>query len=214
MAATATKRKRAAHLGPERRRPEVLDAALDLFLDHGYEGTSMQAIAERAGVTKPVVYACFPGKDELFRALLAREEERILSEIQSAFEDADLTDPESTLIEGYTGFLRAVASSPDVYRFIFMGEGGGNMAVAHRIQRARAAQVDLLARGARRQGPEGRDREDRASARPRDRWARRVGRPPAPLGAEELDPGDARPRARPARRQRPGDGLARRIDRL
>jgi AcrR family transcriptional regulator len=145
MAATATKRKRAAHLGPERRRPEVLDAALDLFLDHGYEGTSMQAIAERAGVTKPVVYACFPGKDELFRALLAREEERILSEIQSAFEDADLTDPESTLIEGYTGFLRAVASSPDVYRFIFMGEGGGNMAVAHRIQRARAAQVDLLA---------------------------------------------------------------------
>ena len=145
MAATATKRKRAAHLGPERRRPEVLDAALDLFLDHGYEGTSMQAIAERAGVTKPVVYACFPGKDELFRALLAREEERILGEIQSAFEDADLTDPEPTLIEGYTGFLRAVASSPDVYRFIFMGEGGGNMAVAHRIQRARAAQVDLLA---------------------------------------------------------------------
>ena len=145
MAATATKRKRAAHLGPERRRPEVLDAALDLFLDHGYEGTSMQAIAERAGVTKPVVYACFAGKDELFRALLAREEERILGEIQAAFRDADLTDPESTLIEGYTGFLRAVASSPDVYRFIFLGEGGGNMAVAHRIQRARAAQIDQLA---------------------------------------------------------------------
>src|SRR5918994_4522452 len=61
-------RKRAAHLGPERRRPEVLDAALELFLEHGYDGTSMQAIAGRAGVTKPVVYACFPGKDELFRA--------------------------------------------------------------------------------------------------------------------------------------------------
>src|SRR3954453_302683 len=82
-------RKRAAHLGPERRRPEVLDAALGLFLEHGYDGTSMQAIAERAGVTKPVVYACFPGKDELLWALLTREEERILGEIQAAFRDAD-----------------------------------------------------------------------------------------------------------------------------
>ena len=43
-----TGRKRAAHLGPERRRPEVLDAALELFLENGYQGTSMEAVA-RAG---------------------------------------------------------------------------------------------------------------------------------------------------------------------
>ena len=73
-----TNRKRAAHLGPERRRPQVLDAALTQFLEHGYDGTSMQAVADEAGVTKPVVYACFASKDELFRALLRREEERIL----------------------------------------------------------------------------------------------------------------------------------------
>ena len=148
-AQATTRRKRAAHLGPERRRPEVLDAALTLFLEHGYDGASMQAIADRAGVTKPVVYACFASKDELFRALLAREEERILGEIQAAFRDADLSDPEATLIEGYTGFLGAVASSPDVYRLIFLGEGGGNMAVAHRIQRGRQAQIEQLARLAR-----------------------------------------------------------------
>jgi AcrR family transcriptional regulator len=143
-------RKRAAHLGPERRRPEVLDAALDLFLEHGYDGTSMQAVADRAGVTKPVVYACFPGKDELFRALLAREEDRILAEIQGAFDSADLSDPETTLIEGYTGFLGAVADYPEVYRLIFLGEGGGNTAVARRIQRGREGLVDrltLLAKG-------------------------------------------------------------------
>lgn len=143
-------RKRAAHLGPERRRPVVLDAALELFLERGYEGTSMETIARAAGVTKPVVYDCFPGKEELFRALLRREEERILGEIRAAFESADLSDPEATLIEGYTGFLRAVAAYPDVYRLIFLGEGGGNMAVARRIQRGREAQVgalSLLARG-------------------------------------------------------------------
>jgi AcrR family transcriptional regulator len=138
-------RKRAAHLGPERRRPEVLDAALTLFLERGYQGTSMEAIAGAAGVTKPVVYACFAGKDELFRSLLAREEERILGEIQSAFEGTDFSDPESTLVEGYTGFLRAVAASPDVYRLIFLGEGGGNMAVAKRIQRGREDQAMALA---------------------------------------------------------------------
>ena len=137
-------RKRAAHLGPERRRPEVLDAALKLFLEGGYEGTSMEAIARAAGVTKPVVYACFPGKEQLFRALLRREEERILAEIAAAFEGADLDDPESTLVDGYTAFLRAVAASPEVYRLIFLGEGGGNAAVAKRIQVGREAQVSTL----------------------------------------------------------------------
>jgi AcrR family transcriptional regulator len=144
------RKKRAAHLGPERRRPQVLDAALELFLENGYEGTSMAAVADAAGVTKPVVYACFPSKDELFRALLRREEERILGEIQSAFGTADLSDPEATLIEGFTGFLRAVAASPDVYKLIFLGEGGGNTAVARRIQRGREAQVEALSRLARR----------------------------------------------------------------
>ena len=143
-------RKRAAHLGPERRRPEVLDAALKLFLVGGYDGTSMQAVANEAGVTKPVVYACFASKDELFRALLRREESRILTEIQGAFENADLSDPETTLTDGFVGFLRAVAESPDVYRLIFIGEGGGNAAVADRIQRGRQAQVDALSRLARR----------------------------------------------------------------
>lgn len=143
-------RKRAAHLGPERRRPQVLDAALELFLEHGYEGTSMSAVADAAGVTKPVVYACFPGKDELFRALLRREENRILVEIQSAFAESDLSDPEATLIEAFTGFLRAVAASPDVYKLIFLGEGGGNnMAVARRIQSGREAQVETLSELAR-----------------------------------------------------------------
>jgi AcrR family transcriptional regulator len=137
-------RKRAAHLGPERRRPEVLDAALRLFLERGYEGTSMDAIAHATGVSKPVVYACFPSKEELFRTLLYREEERILAEIQSAFASTDLDDPEKALTDGFTAFLGAVAARPDVYRLIFLQEGGGNAAITRRIQRGRQAQVDAL----------------------------------------------------------------------
>ena len=81
---SARRRKRAAHLGPERRRPLVLDAAYELFLENGFEGTSMDAIAAAAGVSKPVVYDCFASKDELFTAMLDREEERILVETGEA----------------------------------------------------------------------------------------------------------------------------------
>jgi AcrR family transcriptional regulator len=101
-------------------------------------------------VTKPVVYACFPGKDELFRALLAREEQRILAEIQGAFANTDLSDPESSLSDGFTAFFRGVDHSPEVYKLIFLGEGGGNAAVARSIQAGRQAQIatlSLLAKG-------------------------------------------------------------------
>jgi AcrR family transcriptional regulator len=138
-------RRRAAHLGPERRRPLVLDAAFGLFLERGYEGTSMEAVADAAEVTKPVVYACFSSKEELFEALLHREETRLLDEIQRSLPpDADVDDPEPLLVEGLTAFLRAVAASPDAYRIIFLGEGA-TTAVAHRIQLQRAAQVEAVA---------------------------------------------------------------------
>jgi AcrR family transcriptional regulator len=140
-----TTRTRAAHLGPERRRPQILDAALELFLEHGYEGTSMQALADRAGVTKPVIYSAFESKDALFRALLEREEEWILGEISSGFEGVDLANPEQTLVDGFTAFLRAVAASPGVYRLIFLQEGGGNAALGERIRAGREAQVQALA---------------------------------------------------------------------
>jgi AcrR family transcriptional regulator len=138
-------RRRAAHLGPERRRPLILDAASGLFIEHGYEGTSMEAVAKAAGVTKPVVYACFAGKEELFEALLEREEARVLQTIQASLPaDADVDDPEPLLVDGLTAFLHAVAASPDAYRMIFFGEGA-TAAIAQRIQRQRSAQVEAVA---------------------------------------------------------------------
>lgn len=159
-------RRRAAHLGPERRRPQVLDAAFRLFLERGYEGTSMGAIAEALGVSKPVVYACYPGKEELFKALLRREEERVLAEIASAIPDAATAgDPEPILVEGLTAFLRAVEASPEAWRLILMGEGA-DAAVARRIQRGRAAQVEAVAALARGwfEGREGRSDVELESA--------------------------------------------------
>ena len=145
-APTSSGRPRAEHLGPVRRRPQILDSALTLFLEGGYDGTSMAAVAEAAGVTKPVVYDSFAGKEELFKALVQREEARVLGEIQAALPQvADPDDPEATLVEGFTAFLRAVADSPQAYRVIFRGEGGANAALTRRIERGREQQVEAVA---------------------------------------------------------------------
>jgi AcrR family transcriptional regulator len=129
----------------------VLDAALELFVQRGYEGTSMDAIAAAAGVTKPVVYSCYPSKEELFAALLLREEARVLEQIAAALPDSpEVDDPAATLIYGFTGFLRAVSESPETYRVILLGEGGVNAAIAGRIRRGREQQVEAVAALARR----------------------------------------------------------------
>jgi len=139
------RRGRAAHLGPERRRPLVLDAAFEPFLEHGYDGTSMEAVARAAGVTKPVVYDCFASKEELFTALLRREETRVLGQIAAALpRGADRDDPELVLGDALTAFLQAVADSPAAYRVIFLGEGGANAAVARHIRAGRRDQVQAI----------------------------------------------------------------------
>jgi AcrR family transcriptional regulator len=123
----------------------VLDAAFELFLEHGYDGTSMEAVAGAAGVTKPVVYDCFASKEELFTALLRREEARVLGQIAAALpREADGDDAERLLGDALTAFLGAVADSPQAYRVIFLGEGGANAAVARHIRTGRREQVRII----------------------------------------------------------------------
>jgi AcrR family transcriptional regulator len=130
---------------------------MDVFLEHGFEGASMETIARAAGVSKPVVYDCFISKDELFKALFQREEKRVMEEVQRALpEQATADGAEAALAEGLTAFLRAVADAPESYRVVLLGEGGMNASVARRIRAGRRQQVELAAEAARtRLDPEG-----------------------------------------------------------
>jgi AcrR family transcriptional regulator len=135
-------RARAEHLGPERRRPLVLDAALRVFVEHGYAGTSMDAIAAAAGVTKPVVYECYPSKEKLFSALLEREEQRLLDAVGKSLPDSIRVDDIRQLLEnGFTALFKAAASAPASWRVVFGSENGVEPAVARRFRRGRAAVV-------------------------------------------------------------------------
>jgi AcrR family transcriptional regulator len=138
-------RTRAAHLGPEKRRPLVLDAALSLFVEHGFAGVSMEMIAEAAGVTRPVVYDCYANKTELFRALIEREEQRLLDHLFEALpRQPDFDDPEKLLTEGFAAFLSAAERAPDSWRLVFLSEHGTDPEVARRVDRAREQVTDRI----------------------------------------------------------------------
>lgn len=139
------RRTRAAHLGPERRRPLILDAALEVYVERGYKGTSMQAVADAAGVTKPVVYECFPNKDELLVALLDREERRLLGAITDSFLTNTVSDNlEAVLAAGLTAFLTAARQAPNSWRVVFDSGWGSGSPVAERVRRGREMAVGQL----------------------------------------------------------------------
>src|SRR5260370_8439966 len=70
LTATSDTRSRSKRLPRHERRRQLLDAALEVFVSQGYHAAAMDEIAERAGVSKPVLYQHFPGKLELYLALL------------------------------------------------------------------------------------------------------------------------------------------------
>jgi AcrR family transcriptional regulator len=138
--ATAPRRPYAPRLPPEERREQLLDAALGLIAEHGYDGVSMEGVAREAGVTKPVVYDIFPNRGELLRALLQREEERALRELATAipFPPPADPDPDDVLVDGIVAYLRAVAANPRAWRLILLPTDGTPAEVREHVDQGRA----------------------------------------------------------------------------
>src|ERR1700712_2442024 len=66
------------------RREQLLDVGRSLFAEKGFEATSIEEIAARAGVSKPVVYEHFGGKEGLYAVVVDREMQSLLDAISSA----------------------------------------------------------------------------------------------------------------------------------
>ena len=60
-------------MAPEERRSQILEAAAALILESGHSGCTLEQVAKAAGVSKPLIYKYFPGRDDLIVALLERE---------------------------------------------------------------------------------------------------------------------------------------------
>jgi AcrR family transcriptional regulator len=109
----------------EVRRRQIVELAEELFAERGYAGASMDELARRAGVTKPVVYEAFGSKDGLFRACVERAFARMAESVAAAVRAQ--TDPEARLRAGGLAFLRFAADNRVAWDLMAM-DGGGRFA--------------------------------------------------------------------------------------
>jgi AcrR family transcriptional regulator len=152
---TSTAATRAAYLGPAVRRPLVLDAALAVWDAEGYRGTTMAAIAARAGVSKPVLYECYDNKDDVLRALLDREEGILMSATQAALPVDDAKGLRATVEASYEAFFEAVLAHPVSWRIVVDAQRVMPKAIESRYHQARALFVEQIAELVRRLTPGG-----------------------------------------------------------
>jgi AcrR family transcriptional regulator len=82
--ATASRRARRVRMTGKERREQLLDIGRTLFAERGFEGTSVEEIAHKAGVSKPVVYEHFGGKEGLYAVVVDREMRQLLDMVTSA----------------------------------------------------------------------------------------------------------------------------------
>src|ERR1700757_3686929 len=108
-ASAKPRRRYAPRMPPEKRRGQLIDAALSVIVEQGYEGVLIEAVAKVAGVTRPVIYDHFPNLGSLLRALIEREERYALDQLAAVVPAAPQDgDPPELLAGGGRGVLGAV----------------------------------------------------------------------------------------------------------
>jgi AcrR family transcriptional regulator len=137
---------RTPRLAPELRRAQLLDAALDVLTEAGFDAVTVEAIAQRAGVTRPVVYDLFGDLEGLMLALIDREERSALAPLLQIVgpDPGDGVDPDEFLIDAVDAFLRAVRSNPRTWRLVLMPPRGNSDELRERIRRSRRLLADRI----------------------------------------------------------------------
>ena len=108
----------------ERSRAVILDAALAQFAEHGYLGASLDAVAERAHVSKKTVYNVFGDKERLFRAVIGQAIETAEGfSARTAAALAEIAEVEPELRDAVIGMARTILTGPVIrLRRLLIGE--------------------------------------------------------------------------------------------
>jgi AcrR family transcriptional regulator len=117
---------------PARRR-QLLGAAQEVFVAQGYHAAAMDEIAERAGVSKPVLYQHFPGKLELYLALLDESADELVGIVREAL--SSTTDNKQRVPATFQAFFDFVSSSGEAFRLVFESDLSNEPAVRERLDR-------------------------------------------------------------------------------
>jgi AcrR family transcriptional regulator len=108
---------RGTRLPRSARRTQLLGAAREVFVAQGYHATAMDDIADRAGVSKPVLYQHFPGKRELYIALLDQHGTELMAGVRRAL--ASTTDNKQRVAATISAYFEFVDSESEAFRLVF-----------------------------------------------------------------------------------------------
>lgn len=114
---TPPSRPRSARMTGRERREQLLDVGRTLFAEKGYEATSVEEIAARAKVSKPLVYEHFGGKEGLYAVIVDRENSTLLSSLEQALDDPR-AHPRRLMEKAALAFLTYIDESEAGFRIL------------------------------------------------------------------------------------------------
>ena len=124
------------------REQQMLDAAVDVFSDRGFHDTSMDTIAAKAEISKPMLYLYYGSKEELFAACIHREGLRFLEALAPA--GAPNLTPREQLRAALEGFLGFVGANRKSWMVLYR-QAVGQQAFAGTVQSSRDRLIELTA---------------------------------------------------------------------
>ena len=142
VTATSTTRPRGTRLPRLARRRQLLDAATEVFVARGYHAAAMDEIAERAGVSKPVLYQHFPGKQDLYLALLDESVSRLVEAVTGAIRST--TDNRQRVNATFAAYFAYVGEHSGTFKLVFESDFSNEPAVRARLDAADRECADLI----------------------------------------------------------------------
>lgn len=125
------------------RRRQLLGAAQEVFVAQGYHAAAMDEIAERAGVSKPVLYQHFPGKLELYLALLDEHAEGLVQRVRDALASTD--DNKLRVERTMAAFYDFVAGEGEAFRLVFESDLRNVAPVRARVEQTNQQCAEMIA---------------------------------------------------------------------
>ena len=122
-----------SRLPRDERRAILLAAALEVFTAAGYHSAAMDEIADRANVSKPVLYQHFPSKLDLYLAVLDLHIDRLVFEIQRAI--ASTTENVSKVQATVNAYFNFIDSEGEAFRLLFESDMNVEPQVRERLNR-------------------------------------------------------------------------------
>ena len=129
------------------RRKQLLGAAQEIFVAQGYHAAAMDDIAERAGVSKPVLYQHFPSKLELYLALLDQHADDLVAKVRVALQSTtDNRQRVEASVAAYVDFVDGGDTDREgAFRLVFESDLKSEPAVRERVERMTSECVEAIA---------------------------------------------------------------------